>query len=89
MESLSLKVVTPQALLFCLLSCLWFAARMAAAAVQPSGASGLSSADGLIALLDEDQQELKAFALDRLNDLVDQFWAEIAEHIAKMYVAFS
>ena len=54
---------------------------MAAAAVQ---ASGLSSADGLIALLDEEQLELKAFALDRLNDLVDQFWAEIAAHIAKM-----
>jgi 26S proteasome regulatory subunit N2 len=45
---------------------------------------GLSSADGLLALLDEDESELKVFALSKLNDVVDQFWSEIAEQIKKM-----
>jgi 26S proteasome regulatory subunit N2 len=50
------------------------------------GATGLSSASGIIALLDEDQQELKEIALTRLNEVVHEFWAEIAVSISKMYV---
>lgn len=48
------------------------------------GANGLTSASGVIALLDEDQKELKEFALQKLNELVNEFWAEIAAAIQKM-----
>jgi 26S proteasome regulatory subunit N2 len=40
--------------------------------------------DGIIALLDEPQPELKVYALEQLNSLVDEFWAEISDSIAKM-----
>ena len=39
---------------------------------------------GVLALLKEPQNELKIFALNRLNDLVDEFWAEICEDIELM-----
>lgn len=42
--------------------------------------------DGIIALLDEQQPELKVYALQQLNSLVDEFWAEISDSIAKMWV---
>jgi 26S proteasome regulatory subunit N2 len=45
---------------------------------------GLTSAASFIALLDEDQYELKVYALEKLNALVDEFWAEIASDIQKM-----
>jgi 26S proteasome regulatory subunit N2 len=35
-------------------------------------------------LLDEPQPELKVYALEQLNSLVDEFWAEISDSIAKM-----
>eukprot|EP00808_Paulinella_micropora_P016424 g17140.t1 len=44
----------------------------------------LSSATPILSLLDEDQDELKVHALNKLNVLVDQFWAEIASDIAKI-----
>ncbi len=47
---------------------------------------GLTSAASFIALLDEDQPELKFFALEKLNTLVGEFWPEIASDIQKMYV---
>lgn len=49
---------------------------------------GLNSAAGLIGLLDEPDNQLKVFALKQLNQLVDQFWSELADHIAKMYAYF-
>lgn len=39
---------------------------------------------GVLALLEEPENELKVFALIRLNELVDNFWAEIAEDVTKM-----
>lgn len=47
---------------------------------------GLTSAASFIALLDEEQPELKVFALEKLNSLVDEFWPEIASEIQKVYV---
>ncbi|CAO3644071.1 unnamed protein product [Cunninghamella echinulata] len=39
----------------------------------------LTSASGVVALLDEQQPELKVYALQQLNSLINEFWAEIAE----------
>lgn len=47
---------------------------------------GLTSAAGLIGLLDEPDEQLKCYALQNLNKLVDQFWAEIADSVPKMFV---
>ena len=44
----------------------------------------IASASGILSLLDEDEYELKELALDRLNQIVDQFWAEISESIRKI-----
>ena len=45
-----------------------------------------SSAAGVIALLQEPDHIFKQHALKALIPLVSQFWAEISEHIATMYV---
>lgn len=45
-----------------------------------------SSAAGVLALLQDPNPTFKELALDRLRSLVPQFWAEISEHIALMYV---
>jgi hypothetical protein len=39
---------------------------------------------GILALLDEREPELKSFALRKLNNVVDEFWAEISEAVEKM-----
>ena len=39
---------------------------------------------GILALLDEPELEVKVFALQRLNDLVDSFWAEIAGKVTEL-----
>lgn len=39
---------------------------------------------GILALLDEPQQELQVYALQSLNNLVNEFWAEISDSVAKM-----
>lgn len=44
----------------------------------------LSSASGLLSLLEEEDPILQVHALRQLNDVVDQFWPEIATHIPKM-----
>jgi hypothetical protein len=44
----------------------------------------LTSASGILALLDEEQDELKEFALKKLDELVHEFWAEIAASVSKM-----
>ena len=38
----------------------------------------------MLSLLDEIEEEIQVFALSRLDELVDVFWAEIAESITKM-----
>ena len=45
------------------------------------------SVAGYISLLAEPEPELQAEALANLNELVDQFWMEIAEHGALMYLS--
>jgi len=44
----------------------------------------LTSAAGIIALLDENEQELKYFALKKLDGIVEDFWAEISDVITKI-----
>lgn len=46
----------------------------------------MSSANGLIALLEEPQNELKKYALEQLNNIVPENWAEVAYSIQKVYV---
>ena len=50
------------------------------------GVPSQSSAAGVLALLSDPEPVLKQYALKALNQLVPQFWAEISEHIALMYV---
>eukprot|EP00850_Spirogloea_muscicola_P013494 SM000091S24652 [mRNA] locus=s91:438274:444527:- [translate_table: standard] len=44
----------------------------------------VSSASGLLAMLDEEQDALKVHALKSLDGLADQFWAEISANISSM-----
>lgn len=39
---------------------------------------------GVIALLDEPNMRLKEFALKKLDEIVDEFWPEIADSVEKM-----
>jgi mannose/fructose/N-acetylgalactosamine-specific phosphotransferase system component IID len=51
-------------------------------------ATGLTSAAGFTVLLDENEDiQVKQYALEKLNEVVDQFWPEIADvhTIEKMY----
>lgn len=51
---------------------------MAAAAVMPS------SAAGLLTLLDDENDELKHYALVHLNKVVHEFWFQIASYIGSV-----
>ncbi|CEL95825.1 unnamed protein product [Vitrella brassicaformis CCMP3155] len=42
----------------------------------------VSSAAGVLSLLDEQEYSLRVLALQKLNSVVDQFWAEIADYLA-------
>ena len=46
----------------------------------------ITSAAGIISLLDEDMPELKIFALRKLDTIVDEFWMEISEAIEKIEI---
>lgn len=48
----------------------------------------ITSAAGVLSLLDEPEPQLKVFALEKLNKIVDQFWAEISESIDKIEVLY-
>ena len=52
--------------------------------------SKVSSATGIVSLLDEDDYELKEVALQRMESLnmVDEYWAEISESLQKMFFFF-
>eukprot|EP00931_Biecheleriopsis_adriatica_P069524 TRINITY_DN4335_c0_g1_i6.p1 TRINITY_DN4335_c0_g1~~TRINITY_DN4335_c0_g1_i6.p1 ORF type:complete len:1069 (+),score=312.53 TRINITY_DN4335_c0_g1_i6:64-3270(+) len=53
---------------------------MAAVAVlAPPGL--VTSAAGILSLLEEDENQLRMAALQRLNEVVDQFWHEIADYL--------
>ncbi|XP_018493833.1 26S proteasome non-ATPase regulatory subunit 1 [Galendromus occidentalis] len=53
-----------------------------------AGTLPLTSAQGIISLLDENQTELKIFALRKLDHIVDEFWAEISEAIEKIEILY-
>lgn len=44
----------------------------------------VTSAAGVISLLDEPEAQLKAFALNKLDNIVDSFWPEISENVGKI-----
>ncbi|XP_055616187.1 26S proteasome non-ATPase regulatory subunit 1 [Toxorhynchites rutilus septentrionalis] len=46
----------------------------------------ITSAAGIICLLDEPIQELKVFALKKLDSIVDEFWPEISEAVEKIEI---
>ncbi|XP_059611260.1 26S proteasome non-ATPase regulatory subunit 1 [Phlebotomus argentipes] len=46
----------------------------------------ITSAAGIISLLDEPMFELKVFALQKLDVIVDEFWPEISEAIEKIEI---
>lgn len=48
----------------------------------------ITSAAGVVALLDEPEPELQSYALQKLNVLVDSFWAEIADSVSKIEVLY-
>lgn len=48
----------------------------------------ITSAAGVVALLDEPEAELKSYALQKLNTLVDAFWAEIADSVSKIEILY-
>uniref|UniRef100_UPI00358F1252 26S proteasome non-ATPase regulatory subunit 1 n=1 Tax=Myxine glutinosa TaxID=7769 RepID=UPI00358F1252 len=48
----------------------------------------LTAAAGVISLLDEEDPLLKEFALQKLNMIVDDFWAEISEYVGKIEVLY-
>jgi 26S proteasome regulatory subunit N2 len=50
------------------------------------GGSNLTSATGIISALDDEQPEIKEFALQKLNDIVNEFWAEISASISKIEI---
>mmetsp|Transcript_62041 Transcript_62041/g.147835 ORF Transcript_62041/g.147835 Transcript_62041/m.147835 type:complete len:1013 (-) Transcript_62041:62-3100(-) len=60
---------------------------MATAVLNPtsfpmlSSGPALTSCRPLLSLLDESDQTLKVYALKKLDEAVDQYWAEIADHI--------
>ena len=39
---------------------------------------------GIISFLDEPEDELKVWALERLNQIVGDFWPEISDSVEKM-----
>lgn len=47
---------------------------------------GITSAAGIVALLDEPEAELKRYALEKLNEIVDDFWAEISESVQQLEI---
>eukprot|EP00742_Colponemidia_sp_Colp-10_P001792 GILJ01001916.1.p1 GENE.GILJ01001916.1~~GILJ01001916.1.p1 ORF type:complete len:980 (-),score=200.10 GILJ01001916.1:129-3032(-) len=49
-----------------------------------SAPAPLTSAAGVLSLLQENEDQLKVFALQKLNAVVDQFWAEIADFISEI-----
>jgi len=48
--------------------------------------SGLTSASSFISLLEEDEPELQVYALQNLNIIVNEFWAEISDSVKQIEV---
>ena len=56
-----------------------------AAATSTGGQSAMASAAGVLSLLDENDDRLKALALQRLDSMVALHWMEIASKLPDMY----
>ena len=50
--------------------------------------TNITSAAGVLALLEEPETEIKYFALQKLNHIVNQFWAEISESVDKVEMLY-
>jgi 26S proteasome regulatory subunit N2 len=50
-------------------------------AAAVAGPVAMTSATGILALLEEDENQLRVAGLQRLNEVVDQFWHEIADYL--------
>jgi len=48
----------------------------------------ITSASGIVALLDEPEDSLQVYALNRLNEIVPEFWPEISDHVEKIEVLY-
>lgn len=48
----------------------------------------VNSIAGVLSLLDEKDESLQTFALEKLNTLTGQFWAEIADSISKIEILY-
>ncbi|KAJ3403731.1 proteasome regulatory particle base subunit, partial [Chytridiales sp. JEL 0842] len=48
----------------------------------------LTSAAGVLSLLDEPSNDLKMYALKQLDAIVNDFWAEIADSVSKIEVLY-
>ncbi|XP_013393221.1 26S proteasome non-ATPase regulatory subunit 1 [Lingula anatina] len=48
----------------------------------------ITSAAGILALLEEPEPEVKVFSLNKLNTVVDEFWAEISEAVDKIEMLY-
>ncbi|KAJ1539895.1 26S proteasome non-ATPase regulatory subunit 1, partial [Nowakowskiella sp. JEL0078] len=46
--------------------------------------SSLTSASGLLSMLEENEDELRVYALIKLNEIVDLFWTEIADYVSRI-----
>lgn len=50
--------------------------------------TNITSAAGVLALLDEPEAEVKYFALQKLNHIVGQFWPEISENVDRIEMLY-
>ncbi|KAJ2789060.1 proteasome regulatory particle base subunit, partial [Coemansia guatemalensis] len=48
----------------------------------------LTSATGLISLLNEEERELQFYGLSQLNAVADRFWAEISDSISRIEILY-
>ncbi|KAJ3041541.1 hypothetical protein HDV00_009016 [Rhizophlyctis rosea] len=48
----------------------------------------LTSAAGILSLLEEPHEELKVYALKKLDAIVDTFWAEISDEVSKIEILY-
>jgi 26S proteasome regulatory subunit N2 len=49
----------------------------------------LNTATSYLAMLQEDDLEIKSHVLDKLNQLVDEYWAEISDYVPNLQSLFN
>lgn len=49
---------------------------------------GLTSVSGILALLQDESTEIKEYALQQLNQVIDEFWPEISDQIEKIEILY-